>query len=197
MTEVNEILTFWFGESYAKNPFQNKAQWFEKNPAFDEVLRNKFMSLHDQARQGGLKHWEDAPRPCLALIILLDQFSRNMFRDAPLAFESDDHAQQLCLKVLRHKWDMQFILVERYFAYMPLMHAEDRILQELSLQMFQKLFSESEGDEKPIFESVRRYAVSHFEIIERFGRFPHRNHILGRTSSAEEVTFLQQPNSSF
>ncbi len=182
MTQDSEaILTFWFTESAPKD-------WFSKNDAFDSKINTRFGELVERALLAQLDSWI-AERPSrLALILLLDQFTRNIYRDTPRAFAGDDMALAICLKAISDgQLDAEEDVAKRQFLLMPMMHAEDIDIQERSLPIFKQYTSEQTFD----------YAVKHRDIIARFGHFPHRNAILGRPSSAEEIEFLSQPNSSF
>ena len=172
----DSILDFWFG--------QDRKAWFEKNPAFDEDIRRRFLALYASAAAGGLQHWVKEPRSALALVILLDQFPRNMFRGEPRAFATDPLALDAARAIVAHGWDQGFSADERTFAYLPFEHSEALEDQETAMRLFSG---------NPNFEWARR----HWEIIQRFGRFPHRNAILGRASTPEEVEFLKTPGSGF
>ncbi|SNY90846.1 Uncharacterized conserved protein, DUF924 family [Cohaesibacter sp. ES.047] len=174
MTEANDVLDFWFSA--------DPEMWFTKDPAFDEQISDRFGSVMDAARAGQLAHWEASAQGLLALIIVLDQFSRNVFRNSALAFTSDDEALRLSHKLVKHPdWDALSVH-QKQFAVMPMMHAEDLGEQENCLKWMKRLELE---------ESVR-YAQIHLDIIERFGRFPHRNHVLGRRTTPEEQAFLDE-----
>jgi len=171
-----QLLDFWFG--------QDRKAWFEKNPAFDEEIRARFLALYEQAATGGLADWKGAPKSCLALLILLDQFPRNMFRGTARAFAADPLALAAARIIVERGWDGEMTEDERAFAYLPFEHSESLEDQETSLRLFA-------GNAN--YEWARR----HWEIIRRFGRFPHRNAILGRESTPEEVAFLKTPGSGF
>lgn len=174
------ILDFWFDEITPK-------QWFEKNNDFDQMLRDRFLDLHASASQGELFHWRDNIEGRLAEIIVLDQFSRNMFRDDPKAFAYDGIALVLAQESIQTKQDQQLKPPKRSFLYMPFMHSESLAIHEEAV----KLFSQ------PGLEDNYEYELKHKVIIERFGRYPHRNELLGRTSTPEEIAFLQEPDSHF
>lgn len=181
-----DILTYWFEEA-------GPDKWFEKSDDFDAEIVERFAATCHDARDGKLVTWSEAPRGCLALIILIDQFSRNIHRDSPLAWSADAHALALTKLALDKQFDERLELHERKFLYMPLMHSETLVDQDLSVSVFQKLADAgTEGG-----ENTAHYAVLHRDIVARFGRFPHRNAILGRESSEEEVSFLKEPGSSF
>jgi uncharacterized protein (DUF924 family) len=174
--DPQQVLDFWFG--------QDRKAWFVKNPAFDAEIRARFLDLYERAAAGGLEPWMDAPRSCLALTVVLDQFPRNMFRGTARAFAADGLALEAARAIVERGWDQVMSNDERTFAYLPFEHSESLDDQETSMRLF-------EGTEN--FDWARR----HWEIIRRFGRFPHRNAILGRASTPEEAEFLKQPGSGF
>ena len=175
-----EITHFWFTEIDPK-------AWFEKNDDFDEILRKRFGATVQQALDGRLADWAETAEGAMALILLLDQFTRNIYRDTPKAFAGDTQALKLCAHCREAGFFANVAPDWRRFILMPMMHSEDIAVQDASLPLFQK-YTE---------EHTYGYAVRHRDIVARFGRFPHRNAILGRESSPEEVTFLAEPNSSF
>lgn len=173
-------LSFWFDESSPK-------QWFAKDDAFDAAIRTRFAALHACAAQGELWRWRtDAPGR-LAEIIVLDQFSRNLHRDSPVAFAQDAMALVLAQELVAQGLDMKLPVVHRAFAYLPYMHSESLAVQQESLRLYVALAQPGN----------LAFARQHEAIIRRFGRYPHRNTALGRESSAEELAFLRQPGSSF
>ena len=175
----SDIIRFWFDHA---------PQWFDKDPLFDADIRRRYLPLYRQAVEGELSSWENKPEDMLALIILLDQFPRNMFRDTPDAFASDALALSLTKKAIELGVDKKLSKTTyKQFLYMPLMHSEVLADQQLSVEVFSAL-----NDPQAL-----RYAEAHRDIIARFGRFPHRNKILGRPSTEEERVFLTQPNSGF
>ena len=194
MREAEEVLNFWFGAPTEPGSEygQQRKEWFVKNPDFDRQIRTRFLSLYEQAATGHLNHWREDPRSCLALILLLDQFSRNMFRGTPQAFATDPQALAAAQLAIARQYRQQLIPVEEMFLYLPLEHSENLEHQQQCVDQFQRL-----QVDHPEFDSVLDYAIRHKAVIERFGRFPHRNAILGRESTPEELTFLQQPGSSF
>ena len=184
---AQDVLDFWFGTGadYGKR----HKRWFEKDPAFDAEITRRFLPLYEGLAQNA--DWlEDASR-CLARIIVLDQFPRQMFRGEPRAFASDPLALEAARLALERKYDQGRLPVERLFLYLPFEHSESLADQELACELTAPLGQFPETDD------VLRYAVAHRDIIRRFGRFPHRNSILGRDSTAEELEFLKQPGSSF
>lgn len=171
-----QVIDFWFREL-------TPSQWFTPGgPELDALVRKRFGALVEDARRGALDHWASSPRGSLALIIVLDQFPRHVFRGAPEAYASDPKAQRLACEGIEAGVDEQLTVAERQFFYLPLMHAEDPDLQARSVERFTALRNEMEG--------VLGFAVGHRDIVVRFGRFPHRNQILGRASTAEEAAFL-------
>lgn len=182
-----EVLAFWFGADAEYGVAQKR--WFQKDPAFDAEVRRRFLSLH--AELAGNDEWLDAPRECLARIIVLDQFPRNMFRGTPGAFATDPQALAVARGIVARGFDAAYLPAQRWFAYLPFEHAEDLARQGESLALFERL----RGD--PASASPIAYAMRHYAVIERFGRFPHRNAILGRDSTPAEVAFLATPGSSF
>lgn len=183
----DEVLRFWFGEP----PGKRRKAWFEKNPAFDADMRTRFLRLHSRAVCGELKDWTETRLGALALIVLTDQFSRNMFRGTPHAFASDALALATARQLLAAGSDAQMRPVERQFAYLPFEHSEALADQERALTLFAPLGAHVETADTP------EYARRHWEIVKRFGRFPHRNAILDRVSTPEEIEFLTQPGSGF
>lgn len=177
MKTPQDILEFWFADRVQK-------KWFEKDPAFDEEVRRTFLSTYED---GEKPEWQTTPASSLAHIILFDQFPRNMFRDTPQAFVTDSLARKLASAAISKKFDRELIPQRRHFLYMPFMHSESKEDQAYSLELFTSLGN----------KNVIRFAEQHKNIIDRFGRFPHRNKILGRESTPEEKQFLTQPGSSF
>jgi len=173
-----EVLRFWFDE--------HPKDWFVKNPDLDAQIRRRFEALHQEAASGALEGWLDEPRACLARVILLDQFPRNMFRGDARAFATDALARAAARRILARGWNARMTRSEQLFAYLPFEHSESLEDQNLSCELIK--------DFEP--EQVR-YALRHREIIDRFGRFPHRNGILGRQSTPAEIEFLKQPGSGF
>ena len=175
-----EILKFWFKET-------EPVQWWKKDEAFDRLIVERFSKVHQQAARCELFEWRKEPQGRLAEIIVLDQFSRNMFRDSPLSFACDPMALALAQEAVAAGADKSLGQVERSFLYMPFMHSESLKIHEIAVKLFQQNGSPNNLD----------FEFRHKAIIERFGRYPHRNDILGRTSSEEEIEFLKQPGSGF
>jgi len=189
---IDDILSFWFGLS--RNDPQEAERltprWFASGKALDAEIEQRFRGEYDAAVAGELAEWEQTARGTLALIILLDQFPRNMFRRTPRAFAEDSVAQRLCVEGIEQALDINLTPIERGFFYMPLQHAENAYLQDMSVRQYEALLSTSEADWQAVLRGMLDYAYEHRDIIQRFGRFPHRNAILGRDSSAEELQFL-------
>ncbi|NET11176.1 MAG: DUF924 domain-containing protein [Merismopedia sp. SIO2A8] len=193
-SDLDAILTFWFcgvdGQvaSYA----ERRAFWFNKSSATDEMIRQRFSRCYEEIVAGNYKPWQSTPEGCLALVIALDQFSRNMFRGHPKAFSTDQQALAITQRAIAQSFDQELLPVQRLFLYLPLEHSERRDHQQQAVALFQAL-----ADEHQELSDVHAYALKHQAVIERFGRFPHRNDILGRTNTPEEIEFLKQPGSSF
>jgi uncharacterized protein (DUF924 family) len=185
------ILDFWFGTPDAPEYGRERKEWFVKDPAFDERIRSLFLPHYRQAAAGELENWQEQPLSCLALIITLDQFPRNLFRGTSSAFASDRLALQYAEQAVERGFDRSLLPVQRWFIYLPFEHSEDIEVQRKSLQLWETL-RDDPGSAGPI-----DYARRHYEVIARFGRFPHRNAILGRKSTPDEEEFLRQPGSSF
>lgn len=187
---ASEVLGFWFGE-LEDGVARPRRVWFERDEVFDAEISTRFHADYERAAAGGLDGWLDTPRGALALAILLDQFPRNLFRGSARAFETDARACSVARAALDSGYDSRVSPVERWFFYLPFEHSEDPEDQRLSVRLFDTLGDDEES------QNVRSYAIRHMEIIERFGRFPHRNEALGRESTPEEDEFLRQPGSSF
>ena len=179
--DIAEVVEFWFGPGM-------KERWFECDPAFDAEVRARLGAPHERAAGGELGAWRDSAEGCLALIVLLDQAPRNLFRGQARAFATDAAARELTGHALAQGFEAALTQDQRGFLYLPLEHSETLDDQEASVRLTAAL------DEDPAWHD---YAVRHRDIIARFGRFPHRNAALGRRSTPEEEAFLEQPNSSF
>jgi uncharacterized protein (DUF924 family) len=175
---AEDVLRFWFE--------MHREDWFVKRAAFDDEIRARFQSLHESAAAGLLDAWRESPRSCLALVIVLDQFPRNLYRDSARAFATDPQAREAARVILARGWDRPMSESERLFAYLPFEHSESLEDQERSCALM-----------KDFDPKLRDYAERHRDIIRRFGRFPHRNGLLGRESTAAELEFLKMPGSRF
>lgn len=189
--EAQALLDFWFGAPGSAGYGQARKAWFVKKPAFDAQVRERFLGLHRRALSGELQHWETAPESLLALIILLDQLPRNMFRGQAASFAGDPQALAAARLMVARGWDTPLPAAMRGFVYLPYEHAEDAAAQEESMRLFVSLPAGAERDD------LLGWARKHHEVISRFGRFPHRNGILGRASTPDEEAFLAQPGSRF
>lgn len=175
-----DVLDFWFNDIEPES-------WFKKDIDFDNKIITRFGKLHKQAVQSELSAWRHSPKSALAEIIILDQFSRNIFRDQPESFAADPMALALAQVAIQNGFDQELSLSERSFLYMPFMHSESAVIHEEAVNLFRDLGIVNNLD----------FELKHKKIVDRFGRYPHRNAILGRKSSAEELAFLAEPNSSF
>ena len=193
------VLNYWFGpEQGAQDISANRSKfWFMGGPAADAEIQERFGELLAAAAAGGLQDWEAEPRQALALLIVLDQFSRNVYRGTPQAFAQDARAQALAQSLIVAGKDKELRWIERVFVYMPLEHAEDMQLQEQAVSCFSQLAAEVPPALKPTFDSFLDYAKRHRDVIARFGRFPGTNAALGRSSTADEEAYLKATNSVF
>lgn len=197
--QIDAILEYWFGHvEQTLLPSEHRTWvWFSGDPKVDAEIKEKFYDDFIKAARGDLTEWEQAPRGMLALIILLDQFSRHIYRHGPQAFEQDRKALELCLRGIELQHDHMLSLMERVFFYFPLMHSENPEMQSLSLRAYEMLLGLSFPETRPVFEKFLDYAIRHHEIISRFGRFPYRNETLGRASTHAELEFLKNTGSIF
>lgn len=179
--DLERLLAFWFSE-------RARARWFEPDPAFDRDVREAFLPLYHDAANGGLVAWRETPCGCLGLVLLLDQVPRNVFRDQPRAYATDAQAREVAAHALARGFDLALGEEERGFLYMPFQHSEDPEDQERSVRLFETL----DGDPRWA-ESARR----HRDIVARFARFPHRNAVLGRSSTPQEAAFLAEHGRGF
>jgi uncharacterized protein (DUF924 family) len=193
------ILHFWFGSDAddAAVAKERANLWWSKNKETDDQIRRRFEIYIILAASEQMKDWLATPRGRLALILLTDQFPRSIYRDTARAFSCDEKALRWCIEGLKQKVDRDLRPIERVFFYLPLEHAEYIEHQDLSVKCFSELVSTIPAEQRPVFEEYLDYALRHRQIIERFGRFPHRNEMLGRESTAEELAFLEEQGSSF
>lgn len=187
-SDAKDVLDFWFGAPGDARHGQEHAEWFKKNQAFDTQIRERFAALIERALRGEFADWTST-HAALAFVVLLDQFTRNAFRGTPRAFAGDALALQRAQDMVMAGQDLELPPVQRCFVYLPYEHAEVLRLQEQSVRLFKALDADH--------PTQRDYAERHHAIITRFGRFPHRNAILGRPSTPEEIEFLKQPGSGF
>ena len=168
-----DIIEFWFSDAISK-------LWFKSTPEFDQQLRESYLETWQQAKNGALDHWKETPAGCLALVILLDQFPLNMFRDRAERYSTEAQSREVARVALERDFDRSLDAQKKAFLYMPFMHSEDLSDQELALKLY----------DQPGLESNLRFARHHHDIVARFGRFPHRNEMLGRRSSEAEIEYL-------
>jgi len=194
-----EILNFWFGQNFHHGlpDKSQQARWFSFDPQTDELIRNCFSEDIEAAANGDYAHWCSEPSGRLAVIILLDQFSRNIYRGTAQAFAYDEQAVELVLEGLKLGHDQQLIAAHRIFFYMPLEHSESLAHQKRCLALFQQMYKECNPAIASTIKSNLAYAQQHLDIIERFGRFPHRNAALGRESTPQELAYLQHTSNDF
>ncbi|MHA2937649.1 DUF924 family protein [Vibrio sp. RC27] len=178
--KYEDILSFWFEET-------EPAKWWVKDEEFDNLIQHRFLDTYESACRGELFEWRKQAYGRLAEVIILDQFSRNMFRDTPRSFSSDPMALVLSQEAIAVNAHLELSPIERSFLYMPYMHSESLAIHNVAVKLF-----ENNG-----IPSNLEFEIKHKEIIERFGRYPHRNEILGRISSEAEIAFLNEPGSSF
>jgi uncharacterized protein (DUF924 family) len=197
MSDSSGVLAYWFGDE--RDPIdglaaleRRGAKWFFGGAEVDREIAARFGADLERARRGELDEWSESGRGRLALIVLLDQFSRNVFRGTPLAFAQDGTAQRLAVSGLEASMDRELALHERMFFSLPLSHAEDRILQERGLAYAERVVAEAPVGVRVFYERGVAFARQHYDVVARFGRFPTRNGMLGRTSTAEENSYLEE-----
>ena len=190
--DAHAVLDFWFGPPGSAEYGSDRKAWFGKDEAFDAAIRERFGPTIERGLRGELGDWAGSPQAALARIVVLDQFTRNAFRDTPRAFAGDAQALALASALVGERGDEALPGFMRGFVYLPFEHAEGMAMQDEAVRLFTRLAAAD-----PARASMLDYAQRHRSVIERFGRFPHRNEILGRQSTAEEIAFLQQPGSRF
>lgn len=188
---IPAVLDFWFGESGSAEDGRARTAWFRKDPGFDDAIRARFGGLIDEALAGSLDGWAASPDGALALLIVCDQFPRNLFRGEARAFALDGRALEVATRIVADGLDSAMTPVRRAFVYLPFEHAESLGAQREAVRLFGTLRDDPEAGQ------YLEWAIKHLEVIERFGRFPHRNESLGRPSTDEELAFLAQPGSRF
>jgi uncharacterized protein (DUF924 family) len=196
---IDDVLDFWFGELDADGcaDSEHSARWWKKDEAVDQEIRRRFGELHRAVGARELDGWLAEPRGRLAQVIVLDQFSRNMFRGTPDSFASDARALEVALEGIDRGEHQALPRDQRFFLYMPLMHSEELAMQDRMVALFTELRDQAPPALREKSAGFVKYGEMHRDIIRRFGRFPHRNAILDRASTPEEVAFLAQPGSSF
>lgn len=188
---AEQVLQFWFGQDPCAAELAPRREWFSKDPGFDAEIARRFSATVAAARRGELTDWAGDASSCLALILVCDQFPRNLSRGTADAFATDPLAIELAHLQLQRGWDQRFAPLARSFIYLPFEHSEHLIDQYQSLRLMGSLRGDPRG------AALWPWAVKHYEVIARFGRYPHRNAALGRPSTAAELAFLAQPGSSF
>jgi len=189
---ATEVLDFWFGQPGDAHHLQTRSEWFRKDDAFDALIAQRFGALIDAGLRGELTHWAQQPLSALALIVLLDQFTRNTRRGTAGMFAGDTQALATARALVERGDDLRLAGVQRQFVYLPFEHSEALADQLECLRLFAQL-----GRDEPALAGLLDWARKHHDVVARFGRFPHRNAALGRTSAAEEIEFLKQPGSGF
>jgi uncharacterized protein (DUF924 family) len=196
--DARAVLAFWFGDDPSR-PLAHSERWFTRDDAFDAEVRTRFGALVQRAAQGACDEWNAWPDTALALVLLLDQFPRNLHRESAQAFAHDAQARQCTLASVARGQDTMLPPVQRWFFYLPLMHAEDLTLQDRGLELFYDLARTPNlaSDVSEALNNVVAYALRHRAAIECFGRFPHRNAVLGRTTTPEERAWLEEHPDGF
>jgi uncharacterized protein (DUF924 family) len=190
MKDYQAVLDYWFGDG--SDPARRQRElWFAGSARVDADVRRRFLPEVESAERGELDHWRQAPEACLALIVLLDQFPLMIFRGQARGYRDGNLALPVARHLVEHGFDASYTPSQRLFAYLPFEHSEDLADQERALALFGKM------RHLPGIASAYDYAVKHWEVVERFGRFPHRNEALGRTSTPEEIKFLKTPGARF
>ena len=192
MFDWKELLDFWFGEldEHGLPDAEHRNRWFRSDRKFDQEIRRRFLSLVLFASEQGLEHWRNEAGGALAEILLLDQFTRNIFRGGALAFESDRLARNLSRQALDRGQDLELPLIQRAFLYMPMQHSELKKDQDLSVACYEQLVASADGLLAEFLGSFLQSAIDHRDIVRQYGRFPHRNKALGRTSTEAEQAYL-------
>jgi uncharacterized protein (DUF924 family) len=197
-TDAEAVLAFWFGAAGTAVPVEQlSARWFARDEAFDAAIRTRFGTTLAAARSGALDTWVHTPRGWLALLLVLDQFPRNMYRGTAAAFASDAQACAAALAGLARGDDRRLDPLQRVFCYLPLEHAEDIALQERCVELFVALRADLPAARSAAFDGFLDYARRHRDVIARFGRFPHRNAALGRADTPQERDYLAQADAGF
>ena len=198
METADSLHAYWFGGKADDAAAERQSKlWWSKSVALDAELATRFTPLVEAARAGALSDWADTPQAALALVLLTDQLPRNIYRDTAAAFASDAMARAITVASLERGWDRLLAPIERVFLYLPLEHAESMADQTRAVELYTRLFQEAPSSSLERYRNFLTYALRHRRVIERFGRFPHRNAIIGRESTADEISFLQEPGSSF
>ncbi|MCB1827754.1 MAG: DUF924 domain-containing protein [Coxiellaceae bacterium] len=192
--KIEDILSFWFGHvEETIVPSENRARiWFGESVEIDAEIKSRFSEVYDAALMGECDSWMETGRGQLALIILLDQFSRHIFRNTPKAYEQDERALAICVDGIKRELDHDLSLIERVFFYFPFLHSEKLEYQEQSIHAYQTLSELAFAETRVIYDSFLKFANHHYTLVQRFGRFPQRNKVLGRMSTPEESAYLKE-----
>lgn len=196
LSKPTTLLNFWFGSPTDADYGHYRKAWFVKNADFDHQIYQQFYTDYEKAAAGDYNHWQDTPHRAIALLLLLDQFPRNLFRNDPRSFATDAQALSVAQHLVDTGTDKNLIAAHRFFVYVPFEHSENIAHQHRCVALMENLIQEIPEMDWGLRNGLD-YAIRHRDVIERFGRFPHRNDILGRQSTAEELAFLQQPGSRF
>ncbi len=195
---AQQVLDFWFGEMDGEFPVEDRsALWWGADSAQDERVRRQFRILHLAAEAGDLDHWHDAPVGRLACILLLDQFTRMLYRASGNAFRNDGEALRIAVLGVEMRMDRRLPLGQRVFFYMPFMHSEERGIQQRSVELYEQLVRDASPEQQERVRSNLRFAEQHRDVIQRFGRYPHRNKLLGRENTPEERAYLDSGAASW
>ena len=200
MESIETVLQFWFGDGHTAQQVNDRQSdlWWSRNEAMDREIRFRFSDLTETVFLQQKDHdWRHSADGCLASIICLDQFPRNMYRNTPRSFSYDRTALALARSMTESGMDLELSLIQRVFVYLPFEHSETIEDQNISLRLYRRLIEVADRAEQELFENYYEFAVRHHHVIEQFGRFPHRNQILGRNSTESERVFLARPGSSF
>lgn len=197
--DIRRILDFWFSDGAMDQPTIDSRmdRWFTADPGFDALIRQEFGSLVDRASRGLLNHWTEAPEGRLALILLLDQFRRNIHRGTPKAFSRDAQAVKLCVEGAAIGAYKQLTALQQAFYFMPLQHAESLKIQQRSVKIYEGMLAGASETLKATFATFAQFAELHHDIVAAHGRFPHRNRILGRPDTPEEAAYLESAGTTF
>ena len=199
LVRIEDVLTFWFKEHALSAPQIDRRMdiWFGSDPVFDLEITKEFSNDVELASAGKLDYWAESPRGRLALIIMIDQFRRNIHRNTAQAFSKDTVALKYCVEGAMQKHEQDLAPIEKVFFYMPLQHAESQKVQAKSVRLYKRLVTSSSPTYRETFETVLQFAELHKDIIDQFGRFPHRNTLLNRENTAEEDEYLSVDSPNF
>ncbi len=186
---IQVVLNYWFDYANQPSPLFNRPMWWKKDPDVDKHIKSQFEHLRNKAVKGELNAWLDSPKGTLAYVILIDQFSRNLYRNSAKMYQDDSLALKAAQNAIEKGFDQKLTLTERVFLYLPLEHSEDLNDQNRCVMLFQRLYEDCPVESKDIAKQYLKYATEHQAIIKQFSRFPHRNKILGRESTLAEIEF--------